>query len=67
MSPQSENTVMALANAIELATEIISEVAGNEVSDMLNGSVVSRASMNNIVSSRLARNFSTYLSQSAKQ
>lgn len=65
MSPQSESTVMALANAIELSTEIISEVAGNEVSDMLNGSVVSRASMNNIVASRLARNFSTYLGQSA--
>ena len=66
MQPKSEKTVTTLANAIVLATAIISEVAGNEVADTINGSVVSRAAVDDMVASYFANRLSTYTSQSKK-
>lgn len=62
---ESEKTVMTLSNAIALSTELIREVAGTEVSDTLNGNVLSRTMVDDIVASNINRHFATY-TQSAK-
>jgi hypothetical protein len=62
---QSEQTVVTLANAITLSTAIIIQVSGTEVADTLNGSVISRATMDQLVASRLAKNVSMYTNQPA--
>jgi hypothetical protein len=61
MHIKSEKTVITLANAITLASAILSEVAGNEVSDTLEGEVVKKAAMHDLVASHMAANFSKYL------
>lgn len=67
MLEQSEKTVTTLSNAISLVTAIVMHVSGSEVADTLNGSAVSRATMDDIVASRMARAFSGYTSQSSQQ
>lgn len=60
---QSERTVLTLSNAIALASSIIQEVAGHEVADTLNGSVVSKDTLDNMIASQINKNFSNYTRQ----
>ncbi|MDD2879803.1 MAG: hypothetical protein PHQ58_05155 [Rhodoferax sp.] len=66
MLKQSEKTVLTLANAISLATNIVHQVSGNEVANTLNGSVVNKAAMGELIASRVHSNFSNFTKQAAK-
>ena len=53
MKPKSKRTVVALGNAIELATGVVHEVAGHEVAKTLNGSRATRSALADHVASRI--------------
>ena len=63
MQPQSQSTVMTLANAVVLTTGIVKEISGTEVANTLNGSRLSRAALASLVCSRIHANFSNYTSR----
>lgn len=53
----SKTTVITLSNAVELTNSIVSKVMGKEVANTLNGSIVNRNTLNQIVSARIANKF----------
>lgn len=66
MLKQSEKTVLTLANAIALATSIVHQVSGNEVANTLNGAIVNKAAMGELIASRVHANFSNFTNKAAK-
>lgn len=63
MHLKSERTVLTVGNAICLASAIIEKIAGNEISNTLNGSELSRAALHDIIGSQINKNFSNFTSQ----
>ena len=53
MHVKSKKTTLALANAIEVATGVIHEVAGDQVAKTLNGQRVTRAGIAHMVAAGL--------------
>lgn len=47
------NSAVVVANAAELAAHVIKNVAGNDISDSLNGSTVTMATVRDIAISRI--------------
>lgn len=66
MKTLSENTVITLGNSIELAASIITEVAGEEVSDTVNGAKLSEAALHEIIASQINKNLSFNYKQGNK-
>lgn len=64
MLVQTERTVITFANAITLVTELVNKVSGTEVADTINGSVISRTVMSDMVASEFNKRFATYTNQS---
>lgn len=52
---KAEESQKVLANASELATNIMLNVVGNDISDTLNGEVVGRGLLNGIIQARFTR------------
>lgn len=59
-SLNSLQTVVALANAAELATGIAKEVLGNDVADMVQGSELTADATRSVVMAQIQNNFSTH-------
>ena len=47
-----EKSLVALANATELASSIITEIAGNDISNSINGSTITRNAARTLIQSR---------------
>jgi hypothetical protein len=60
MFTKSKDTVLSVANAAELATAVVHKVIGNEVSNTINGSVVNRKSLSDIITMRIQSNFAKF-------
>lgn len=60
MFTKSKDTVLAVANATELATAVVHKVIGNEVSNTINGSVINRKGLSDIITMRIQSNFAKY-------
>lgn len=56
---RARKSAVSLANASELAARIIAHVAGNDVSDSLNGSRITQTTLRALAQSRFKRNFDT--------
>lgn len=65
MLKQSEKTVLTIANAVALATAVVHQISGNEVANTLNGTVVNKAAMGELIASRVHANFSHYTNKAA--
>jgi len=63
MLVQSERTVMTFANAITLVTELVNKVSGTEIADTINGSVISRTILSDMIASEFNKRFATYTNQ----
>lgn len=57
----SQQTLVTLANAAELACCIAKEVMGNEVADTLNGSELTRSALHSLAMAHFQRQFASYL------
>lgn len=66
MKPQSKKSVTALANAIEVATGVVHEIAGKEVAGTLHGERVTRAALATNVASHLQRRLAKHTSTRTK-
>ena len=66
MKPKSKDTVLALANAIELATGVVHEVSGQEVGTTINGQKATRDALARLCASRIQARFSKYTSKAVK-
>ena len=60
MHIKSKQTVLALANAITLATGVIHRISGNQVSANLNGQRATRQVLANLIARRINANFSKH-------
>lgn len=58
MKSQSQDTVLALANAIELVTGTVHELLGDQIAATINGQQATRAALANLVASRIQSRFS---------
>jgi hypothetical protein len=58
MKQASQISVITAAAALDLITEIVSQVSDQEFTDMLSGSVVTRPVLETMVASSLARQLS---------
>jgi hypothetical protein len=56
----TKNTIKSVANATELATSIIHKLMGNEISNSINGSIINRTALADIVSLRIQSRFSKF-------
>ena len=65
VSQQNMNRVssVVLANAAFIATGVIQEVAGNDISTSINGSVLTNESLGQLVLQRIANNLKNKLPQ----
>lgn len=54
---RARQSAVVLANASELGAQVIKAVAGNDISDTLNGSRVSMDMLRSLAQSRFKRNF----------
>jgi hypothetical protein len=66
MQQASQQTVVTASVAITLITDIVQHVSGQEYTDMLRGSVVSRNVLGQMVAASLARRMSHITSQPVK-
>lgn len=66
MHQASQQTVVTASVAITLVTDIVQHVSGQEYTDMLRGSVVSRNVLGQMVAASLARRMSSITSQPVK-
>lgn len=53
---QSENNAVILANCNEVVFSVISQIAGNDISNSVNGSPVTRSIIASLVNQRLLAN-----------
>lgn len=53
MLTQSQDTVNTVANAVSLATAVVQRLAGNEVANTLDGVYVDKATLDNLIASRI--------------
>ena len=60
MHIKSKQTVLALSNAITLATGVIHRISGGQVSANLNGRRATREILANLIASRINANFSKH-------
>ncbi len=60
MKIESKQTIVTLANAIELAGNIINNLMGNEVANTLEGNPINKSTLNEIISMRVQANFGKY-------
>lgn len=56
---QAKQTQTTLANAVELATNVLLNVAGNDISDSINGTPAGAAVISNIVQARIQKSLTT--------
>lgn len=66
MKSKSKDTVMALANAIELGACVVHEIAGHEVGKTINGSKATVDAIGRLMAARLSARFSKHTSQLIK-
>ena len=57
VSQRVEQSAVVLANGAEFGAQVIKAVAGNDISDTLNGSVVTMDTLRVLAQSRFKRNF----------
>ena len=60
MNKKSKDTVYSVANATELAASVVHKLMGNQIANTLNGSIINRKTLTEIVSLRIQSNFSKY-------
>ncbi len=60
MHLNSKKTIIAIANATELATAIVHKVMGNEIANTLSGSTLSKSALGNLMALRIQSKFSKY-------
>lgn len=58
MKTKSQETVLALSNAIELVTGTVHELTGGHLSGTINGQEATRAALSSLVASRIQARFS---------
>lgn len=63
MKTQSKSTVLCIANATTLVAGIVNQICGNEIANTLNGEIVSKPAMAEMVASQIHANFSTFTKQ----
>ncbi len=63
MKPKSKDTVVTLANAIEVVIGVVHEVSGKDVANTLNGDKLSRAALSNLVASRVHARFAKHVNK----
>lgn len=61
MKSQSQDTVLSLANAIELVTGVVHELLGDQIAATVNGQQATRAALANLVASRIQARFSNLI------
>ena len=61
MKFNSKDTVLTVANAIELSTQIVANLAGDEIGNSLNGQTLKTDDIKDIVSLRIQTHFSNNL------
>ena len=66
MKLASQQTVVTASVAISLTTDIVQHVSGQEFTDMLRGSVVSRSVLDQMIAASFARKMSSITSQPVK-
>jgi hypothetical protein len=66
MQTRSKETVLSVANAIALATGVVHELVGKNVSDTINNNAATRTVLASMMASRIHSNFSKHTSRSAK-
>lgn len=66
MHPRSKDSVLALANATALATGVVHQVSGGEVSKTLGGHKATRKVLADLVSSRIHAKFSKHTAKATK-
>jgi len=59
MKPESEQTVMTLANVIQLASDIVDESSSAEFTDLVQGSLIAKATTDMLVASHVNVRLST--------
>jgi hypothetical protein len=57
---KSKDTVLSISNATELASGVIHQLLGNEVSNTLDGSFINKETLANIITLRIQARFSKY-------
>jgi hypothetical protein len=57
---KSKDTVLSISNATELASGVIYQLLGNEVSNTLDGSFINKETLSNIITLRMQARFSKY-------
>ncbi len=60
MKQQAKQTIVTLANSIELASNIIYSIMGEEVANTLEGNPINKNTLNEIISMRVQANFGKY-------
>jgi hypothetical protein len=66
MKLKSKDTVMALANTIELGACVVRELAGKDVADSIGSNKASVDALARLISARIQARFSKYTSQPIK-
>jgi hypothetical protein len=66
MKTNSKRTVMSVANAIEVATGVIHQIAGDEVAKTLGGQKATRQALGDLIASRVQARFAKYTTKVAK-
>lgn len=60
MQPKSKQTVLALANTIELGTAALQELVGHEVANTLGGQKITTEALSQLMASRLLTHFTKF-------
>lgn len=66
MKSQSQDTVLALANTIELVTGTVHELLGDQIAATINGQQATRAALATLVASRIQARFSNLTTSAVK-
>ena len=67
MKPNSKRTVIALANAIEVAAGVTHEISGQDTAKTLNGHRATRAALADRVASRIHAKFAKHISNKVQK
>jgi hypothetical protein len=63
MHSKSKETVMSVANAIELVTGAVHELVGKEIGKTINGNAATRAAIGQLVASRIQSRYATIIAK----
>jgi hypothetical protein len=61
MKRHEKQNILVTANAVEIAAGVIEKIAGNEISNHLNGELVRPSDLADAVTARLQTHFSRYM------